>query len=493
MKIIHTEDFQPSDEDTNLFVYNGLDTCLTYEIYQKLLPLLDEDTKVSYRWSFASQSLALEMMFRGLRVDREFIHKRLHELQTEYEKYNAYLQRLAHAVWDADLNPNSPAQLKALFYETFGLEEIRFRGKVSTDRKSLEKLIPKNLYIRPIAKLILLLHDLGKLISVLQTEIDPDGRMRCSYSVAGTETGRWNSTANAFNTGTNMQNITNKLRELFVADPGRKMAYIDLQAAESKGVGYISGDPAYIKACDEGDAHTVVCRLVWPELPWTGDLAHDKKLASSTPFYRENSYRDMGKRGGHGTNYCGQPPTMAVHLKMPVEVVAHFQQEYFKAFPKIAEWHERVRDALQLKHCLVTCFQRKRVFFGRPSDASTLREAVAFEPQSTIADTANFGGWLVQQRWHGGLVRCLAQLHDAILVDYPEELEDELIPEIIKTATIHTPIHGRVMTINLDCETGWNWAHADENNPDGMQRFRNHDDRKRTHIPEDNVLNWKLD
>ena len=65
MKIYHSETFQPSDEDTNLYVYNGLDTCLTYEIYQKLLPLLDADTSVSYRWSFASQSLALEMMFRG--------------------------------------------------------------------------------------------------------------------------------------------------------------------------------------------------------------------------------------------------------------------------------------------------------------------------------------------------------------------------------------------------------------------------------------------
>jgi DNA polymerase I-like protein with 3'-5' exonuclease and polymerase domains len=37
--------------------------------------------------------------------------------------------------------------------------------------------------------------------------LDIDDRMRCSYNAAGTETFRFNSSENAFGSGTNLQNI----------------------------------------------------------------------------------------------------------------------------------------------------------------------------------------------------------------------------------------------------------------------------------------------
>ena len=492
-----TQNFEPQDDMESLWVYNGLDTCLTYEIHQKLQPLFNQNTSTIYRWEFAAQAVALEMMFRGFRVDREVVQQVIDEAQADYDHYASILNRFAEAVWDAPLNPDSPTQIKNFIYGSFGLAPISFRGKVSTDRKALEKLMEINLYIRPIAKLILLLHDLGKTISVLRSEIDPDGRMRTSYSVAGTETGRWNSSMNAFGGGTNMQNITNHLRKIFVADPGKKIAYIDLQAAESKAVGYISGDPAYIDLCDHGDAHTAVARLVWTDLPWTGDIKKDKDIANNTPFYREFSVRDMAKKGGHGTNYYGTPPTMAGHLKMPVDVIRSFQEKYFQAFPQIPAWHTRVIQAIQLEHKLTTCFGRERVFFGRASDASTWREAIAFEPQSTIADTLNYAAFRVQRRWQGKTVELIAQVHDAIVVQYPEDQEDELIPQILAEMIYPIPINGRVMIIGVDAETGWNWSHYNSKdpgeNPDGIKKYKGHDDRTRQHFPNDNILDWQFD
>ena len=492
-----TENFEAQDDSESLWVYNGLDTCLTWEIWSKIRPLLDADTAQIYKWEFSAQAVALEMMFRGFCVDREEVHRILQESQEEYNRYAEMLNRLAMAVWDAPLNPNSPAQLKSFLYEAFGLAPVSYRGKVSTDRKALEKLMEINLFIRPIAKLVLLLHDIGKTMSVLRSEIDSDGRMRTSYSVAGTETGRWNSSMNAFGGGTNMQNITPHLRRIFVADPGKKIAYIDLQAAESKAVGYISGDQAYIDLCDHGDAHTAVARLVWQDLPWTGDIKKDKEIAKNTPFYRELSIRDMAKKGGHGTNYFGTPPTMAGHLKMPVDTIAHFQDLYFQAFPGIPAWHKRVIQAIQLDHSLTTCFGRKRLFFGRATEASTWREAIAFEPQSTIADTLNFAAWRVQRKWQGKTVELIAQVHDAIVVQYPEDQEDELIPAILQEMIYPIPINGRTMIIGVDAETGWNWSHYNDKdpseNPDGVRKYKGHDDRTRQHIPNNNILDWKLD
>lgn len=490
-----TESFVPDDEATNLWVYNGLDCCLTYEIWEKLKTQFNTNTAAIYKWEFSSQAVALEMMFRGFLVDRQKVHSKIEELEQDYNYYQAKLNILANAVWDKDLNPNSPAQLKEFFYEALGCAPVMFRGKVTTDRSAMEKLIDSYLYARPLCKLVLILHDLGKLLSVLRTEIDPDGRIRCSYSVAGTETGRWNSSTSALGTGTNLQNITNSLREIFVADPGMKIAYIDLQAAESKAVGYITGDENYIKACDEGDAHTVVARLVWHDLPWTGDIKKDKEIASNTPFYRELSIRDMAKKGGHGTNYFGTPPTMAGHLHMPTPIIEEFQQKYFEKFPGIPRWHKKVIQSVQFERKVTTCYGRERIFFSRPDEPATWREAIAYEPQSTIADTLNFAAWKVQKKFQGHDVQLIAQVHDAIVVQYPENREDELLPQILKEMIFPVPIDGRTMIIGVDAEVGWNWAHFDkknpEKNPDGVRKYKGNDERKRRHFPENNILNWK--
>ena len=45
--------------------------------------------------------------------------------------------------------------------------------------------------------------------------------MRFSFNVAGASTGRWSSSENPMWTGTNGQNITDEMRRMFVADPGR--------------------------------------------------------------------------------------------------------------------------------------------------------------------------------------------------------------------------------------------------------------------------------
>ena len=86
---------------------------------------------------------------------------------------------------------------------------------------------------------------------------------------------------------------------MFVADPGFKICGIDLEQAESREVGWLSGiicgDWSYLDACYSGDLHTLVARTAWPELPWTDDAKLDRAVAD-TPFYRHLTYRDMAKK-----------------------------------------------------------------------------------------------------------------------------------------------------------------------------------------------------
>jgi len=126
-----------------------------------------------------------------------------------------------------------------------------------------------------------------------------NGRMHFGYHVAGTMTGRWSSSENVFGDGTNGQNLTDEMRRVFVADKGLKLCQLDLAQAESKLVAYLTlpFGRQYLDACNSGDLHTSVSKLVWPEL-FVGANETDKDVAKR-PFYRHFTYRDMSKRGGH--------------------------------------------------------------------------------------------------------------------------------------------------------------------------------------------------
>ena len=479
--------------DERYFIYNGMDAALTLEVFEKLSAEAPEYSKVPYQLELALQAPAVEMMLRGILVDKVALAELSYTLGNKKAKLEKQLNQLASAVWGAGLNPRSPAQLKKFFYQFWKLpKQYKFdKGvkKLSTDRAALEKL---NVYqeVRPFISHINATRDATKQLGVLRTPLQA-GRMRSAFNIGGTETGRWSSSGGAYGGGTNIQNITKALRHLFRSDPGYKLAYIDLEQAESRMVGGLvyaaTGDTSYIDACESGDLHTFVTKLIWPGLTWGDD---DREIADQL-FYLHYSYRDMAKRGGHGTNYYGKPPTMAKHLKVPVGLVEHFQSEYFKAFPGIPRWHKLVAQELQTTGFLQTPFSRGRHFFGRLTDEATLRKAIAFLPQSSIADYLNTGMLRVWKQFPE--VQLLAQEHDAILVQYPKDLESELIPKIEQTLMFPVQFKDRELIIPVESCVGWNWGNHDkEANPNGLVKWRGCDAREETIIEETPFLDRRI-
>jgi DNA polymerase I-like protein with 3'-5' exonuclease and polymerase domains len=319
------------DADLDHQIYNGLDNCITYEVFEALAQI--QGNELIYDFELAMQAPALEMMLRGLRVDMLARDAAVDHLRDQQAKIQNLLDRYGAAIWDAPIGPRTssgPRDLKKLFYEHMKLPtQYKIEKgvkKPSTNREALEKL-QVYFHAKPVCKAILAFRDLAKQTEFLTSQVDSDCRIRTSYNVAGTETGRWSSSENAFGTGTNLQNFPDKLRRIFIADEGRKLAYCDLEQAESWIVGIrawlVTGQDNYLQAIKSGDLHTTVARMVWPELPWNGDLHKDRAIAER-PFYRDYSYRDMSKRGGHGTNYFGQDRTMAKHLKVETRIMTEF-------------------------------------------------------------------------------------------------------------------------------------------------------------------------
>jgi DNA polymerase-1 len=341
------------------------------------------------------------------------------------------------------------------------------------------------LIARPIINYIKTMRDIGKKISVLNTDIDTDGRIRTSYNIGGTNTGRLSSSLSEFGTGGNLQNIEDLLRSIFISDPGMKMAYIDAKQGESRVVGGIEyalfSDGRYLDACESSDLHTTVAKLVWPRMPWTGNQEEDLALAEA-PYYRHYSRRFMCKKIGHGTNYAGRPRTLADQAKVDIDLVSDFQPIYFKAFPAHLKWHAHVERTLKESGTLISLMGRKRQFWGRRSDADTLREAIAYDPQGSLADIVNNG---MLTLWRSNLCQLLMQVHDAVVVQYPEEREDELLPLI--TSALRFPVRigaDRELVIPYDCKTGWNFGHYDtKTNPLGLRDYKGKDQRKRPAKP----------
>lgn len=506
MLVLSTE--IPADARSREWWYNSLDAAVTLEIHEKLA--VKNGGQLTYAHERQMQGVALDMMLRGFRVDPVWRQRMITDYQRRLEDIEEKLSRLAHAVWEGPLNPRSPDQLKDFFYNHMRLPEVWISQKgvkkLSTGREALEKL--EQYYLaRPIIACILTARDLSKKLGTLRSGVDPDGRMRCSYGVAATETGRWNSSTNVYGRGTNLQNITEELRRIFVADPGYVLLYVDGEQAESRSVGFIHGirlgDWRYLDACEAGDLHTTVTKMVWPGLGWTGDPKLDREIADQ-PFYRWFTYRDMAKRGGHGTSYYGTPFTMSRHLKVPKKLIEDFQTP-FKASFAFSAWWSWVSKQLTLKQSITTFLGRERTFFGRPGDDSTLREAIAFEPQSTVGELVNEGILRVWKRFcldGTGNVQALAQIHDAGLFQI-RETHLHLIPEILREFQV--PVHHpqRSLIIPAEAKVGWNWASYEmdtkpekrkfkDGNPDGLRKWKGSLDRTRTEDPAASLLDRVL-
>jgi len=484
MRIIQTADITPKSFETDterLWVYNGLDCCVTMEVLDVLLPQLDNQTNSTYTFSRELQGPALDMRLRGVLIDGDRKARVISEFIDRIDDLEDSLSSIAsEGLGLFGFNWRSNQQLKELFYERLGIPTIKKYGVPTVNREALEKM-EAYFIARPIIAHIIQLRELAKKVGVLRTEIDHDGRMRTSYNIAGTTTGRWSSSFSEFGTGTNLQNIEETLRTIFISDPGMKMGYLDAAQGESRVVGAIEWnlfkDGRYLDACESGDLHTSVAKLCWPELPWTGNLKADRILAER-PFYRHYDYRYMCKKIGHGTNYLGKPFAISKQAKIDQRIIEEFQPKYFMAFPAHQRWHGWVANAIRSTGQLTSLTGRRRHFFGRRDEDETLRQAVAYDPQGSLGDILNRGMLNV---YRANDCQLLMQIHDAILIQYPEEREDEIIPKVQAQLKQRLELsHGRELIMPFDVKTGWNWGNYSNENEAGLKSYSpGKDQRKR--------------
>jgi DNA polymerase-1 len=474
MKIL--TDMTPTAE-TQEIIYNAEDTMKTMalkELYDQ--GLLPDWAQPGLRYSELMLGPIMTMMRRGVQIDTVKRDRIVEGFRARAAKVQANFDSVCQQLWGTVVNHNSDLQLKILFYTFLAIPEQtkskKGETKVSTDREVLERIArdyPRGAFF---ANHILRIRDLEGQIEFLTKKLSPTNRFHASFNIAGTETFRLSSSAHPFRIGSNLQNIPRDARSSFVADPGYALFYSDQQGAEARIVAYLSGDENYIAAVEGGDSHTMVASMVF-------GFAPERELAER-PYYRDFSYRDITKRGAHGSNYYGKPYTLAQQMKVETEVAEAFQAQYFRRFPGISDWHGWVARQLQTVGYLDTPFGMRRNFWSRRWDDATLREAIAFVPQHCVGVLMNYGIYRIWERFEGkpgADVQILLNLHDAVLGQVRVDKADALLPEILKCLDFSFPITDikgvtREIVIPFDVEVGYNWAKASDKNPDGLKKWR---------------------
>ncbi len=499
------------------WAYNVFDCCTTAGVLETLLPRLTPTTERTYAFERACQAPAMSMMRRGILVDGLKLTRALKRVGAELEQLTFAINKMVQVkvVWDgveietgscrkstrkdgrhkwpkgvpdeerkcvdcsrprlkrSPFNPGSWQQVWHLLYDLHGVKKQKNKKReYSVDEECLERISRKFPPFHKLTLAIIEVKGIQKQLGFLRSPLSPAGRLHSSFSVGQAWTGRWSATQDPYRRGTNTQNIAEKNRDIFIPDPGMKLGYFDLEQSDSRVVAYEAGDEAYINAHETGNVHVMAARIFWPNLDWTGDAGEDKLFAKGTkvPWDQEKSYYDIAKRNQHALNFGSSPYGLASRTHEPLAGAQEAYERYFTWAPKIKAYQQRIEAQVKETGVVTNPLGRRCQFFGRGDDPHTIRQALSFIPQSMTADVLNLGLWLVWRDMDPEHIHLLAQVHDAILFQFPEEREEEITREMVQRMEIAVPMReGRTMVIPVDPATGWNWGKQSEANPRGMK------------------------
>lgn len=423
--------------------YNAMDCLTTLLLFERLQ---DELRSRGYWEVYDLQKRqellpAVFMGYLGLKLDLEEQERLRQEVEQKMSQIREEMSSLFPET--SSINLNSHQQLKILLYQEWKLPPVLEKGKITTSEKAIQKLLQK-LKDKDPQKLrwLQLYLEWKELSSILSKElqIQPHpwtGLVHTSYSVAGTETARWSSSAPVFCKsgsktigGTNLQNRSKPYRSQFKPRfEGWIFVGADYSGAEARIVAYRCNDEQSKKAFQEGrDIHKLTASLMFgiPEHEVTPEL------------------RKIGKTIRHASNYDMGWRKLSEIMMISASQAKDLLERYHSAFPKIRSvFHRRTAEIVQKTRKLEDAWGLPRFFTGRLNDPDTLREAYAFYPQSTCTHTLNkallkLWEWSKDKTW----VALNLQIHDELVLtcEANPEAVKEVLHKIKECMEIEIPI-----------------------------------------------------
>ena len=394
---------------------------------------------------------------KGMLVDAEA----LAELSRDYHKK---LDAIAKKIYDhagSEFNINSPKQLGDVIFDTLGLAPARQKKTPGGARSTRESELEKMHDLHPIIDEILSYRELQKLLStyidVIPGLLDDEGRLHTTFLQAGTTTGRLASQE------PNLQNIPNKgdlgraIRDAFVAPRGSKLVAFDYSQIELRLAAILSGDEELRAVVREGgDAHAAVAAKMFGVAP--EHVTHDQR--------RRAKAVNFGILYGMGVN------ALKESLGSTRAEAQEFYNQYFAAFPRLAQYLEETKADATRTGYTTTMFGRRRYFEGIRSPipyvrAAAERMAVNAPLQGTQADIVKLAmieiDTLLEREGLRDQAAMLLQIHDELLFEIRDDAIQALAPQIKEIMERIVPEEKRYnVPIIANGKSGKHWGEMKE-------------------------------
>ncbi|GAA7741195.1 DNA polymerase I [Helicobacter pylori] len=351
------------------------------------------------------------MEFQGFKIDAPYFKR----LEQEFKNELHVLERQILDSIGVDFNLNSPKQLSEILYEKLELPKNKSH---STDEKSLLKILDKH----PSIALILEYRELNKLFNTYTTPLlrlkDKDDKIHTTFIQTGTATGRLSSHS------PNLQNIPVRspkgllIRKGFIASSKEYcLLGVDYSQIELRLLAHFSQDKDLMDAFLKGrDIHLETSKALFGE-----DLAKEK--------------RSIAKSINFGLVYGMGSKKLSETLNIPLSEAKSYIEAYFKRFPSIKNYLNRMKEEILRTSKAFTLLGRYRVFdFTGANDyvkGNYLREGVNAIFQGSASDLLKLGMLKVSERFKNNpSVRLLLQVHDELIFEIEEKNALELQQEI---------------------------------------------------------------
>ena len=417
-------------------------------LYEVLPPKLEERgmTALLHEMELPLCRVLAEMELAGFRIDSAALARFGQDLQQRI----AALEQSIYDMAGEEFNINSPKQLGAILFDKLQLPHgKKTKTGWSTNAEVLEKLR----YEAPIVDSVLEYRQYAKLRSTyaegLLRAVSPDGRVRTSFQMTVTATGRLSSTE------PNLQNIPTRtelgseIRRLFIAEDGNVLVDADYSQIELRLLAHMAGDEAMQQAFRSGeDFHTVTAAKVFhvPEAEVTHQM------------------RSRAKAVNFGIVYGMSAFSLSQDIHVTVAEAKDYMERYFATYPGVRQYMTDVVERAREQGFVETLYHRRRALPELKSSNFVQRsfgERVALNMpiQGTAADVMKLAMLRVHDRIRreGLQARLIMQVHDELIVECPEgeqqAVETLLRQEMEQVAALAVPL-------TAEAHSGKNWREA---------------------------------
>jgi DNA polymerase-1 len=423
----------------------------TLALHDILYPKIEADEKLRFVYE-KIELPALPVLFRmernGVALDAAKLDAQSHELGKEMMA----AEQKAYEAAGQPFNLGSPKQIREILFDR---QKLPVRKKTPTGEPSTDEEVLAELALdHPLPKLILEHRALSKLKSTYTDKLPKSvfpgtGRVHTTYGQTTAVTGRLASN------DPNLQNIPirtpqgRRIREAFIAPPGRKIVSADYSQIELRIMAHLSRDESLVRAFRQGDdVHRATAAEVFG-VP-LDKVTHDERRAAKVINF--------------GLIYGMSAFGVAQNLGIERTTAQAYIDSYFARYPGVKRYMDETREKARSQGFVETVFGRRlwlpEMKSGSPARRQAAERAAINAPmQGTAADLIKLAMVAVQNFLDTEELKTLLimQVHDELVLEVPEE---ELAAVKERVRELMQSVAKLDVALVVDVGAGDNWDEA---------------------------------